>query len=276
MRALERRYGRLLRAYPASYRRERGDEILSTLLEAASAGQGWPSLRDARALVMGGLRVRAAQNHRLGTATNLRLAALLGVALWLALNCALGISRSFSPSGHAVTGQPGFQWLVWPLVLVAVVLVWFAPRAVALAVPLVAAAASVVAWPPSQKLLEFTLALLALAALSLGRERPPRSWLWWLAAFAAWAAHPFAAGFVSRQVLGAAWVALIFAVLIALVLWIVVDARPAIALAVVIVLLGAPALARGGIHLSAGAGYLVAAAVLAIPALVRLRRQAVL
>jgi hypothetical protein len=115
-----------------------------------------------------------------------------------------------------VTGQPGFQWLVWPLVLVAVVLVWFAPRAVALAVPLVAAAASVVAWPPSQKLLELTLALLALAALSLGRERPPRSWLWWLSAFTAWGAHPLAAWFVSRQVLGAAWAALIFAVLIAL------------------------------------------------------------
>ena len=28
-----------------------------------------------------------------------------------------------------LTGQPGYQWLVWPLVLVAVVLVWFAPRA---------------------------------------------------------------------------------------------------------------------------------------------------
>jgi hypothetical protein len=166
VRALERRYGRLLRAHPASYRRERGNEILSTVLEAASAGQGRPSLRDARALVMGGLRVRAAQNHRLGTATNLRLAALLGVALWLALNCALGISRSFSPSGQAATGQPGYQWLVWPLVLVAVVLVWFAPRAVALAVPLVAAAASVVAWPPSQKLLEFALALLARCSLA--------------------------------------------------------------------------------------------------------------
>ena len=58
MSLLERRCDWLLRAYPAWYRRERAAEMLGTLLEASGPGQSWPSLRDARALVTGGLRVR--------------------------------------------------------------------------------------------------------------------------------------------------------------------------------------------------------------------------
>jgi hypothetical protein len=55
---LERRCRWLLRAYPAWYRRDRGAEMLGTLLEASRPGARWPSFRDARALVLGGLRVR--------------------------------------------------------------------------------------------------------------------------------------------------------------------------------------------------------------------------
>jgi hypothetical protein len=55
---LERRCRWLLFAYPAWYRRRRAGEMLGTLLEASGPGQSWPSLRDARALVTGGLRVR--------------------------------------------------------------------------------------------------------------------------------------------------------------------------------------------------------------------------
>ncbi len=58
MSALERRCRWLLRAYPAWYRRRRGEEMLGTLLEASPPGRKWPSFRDARALVIGGLRVR--------------------------------------------------------------------------------------------------------------------------------------------------------------------------------------------------------------------------
>ena len=58
MTPLERHCGWLLRAYPAWYRRERAGEMLGTLLEASPAGRRWPSFRDARALVTGGLRVR--------------------------------------------------------------------------------------------------------------------------------------------------------------------------------------------------------------------------
>jgi hypothetical protein len=55
---LERRCRWLLLAYPAWYRRERSGEMLGTLLEASAPGRRWPSFRDARALVIGGLRVR--------------------------------------------------------------------------------------------------------------------------------------------------------------------------------------------------------------------------
>jgi len=56
--ALERRCRWLLRAYPAWYRRDRGGEMVGTLLEASPPGARWPSFRDARALVIGGARVR--------------------------------------------------------------------------------------------------------------------------------------------------------------------------------------------------------------------------
>ena len=58
MTPLERRCRWLLLTYPARYRRDRAGEMLGTLLEASGPGQSWPSLRDARALVTGGLRVR--------------------------------------------------------------------------------------------------------------------------------------------------------------------------------------------------------------------------
>jgi hypothetical protein len=55
---LERHCRWLLRAYPAWYRRERAAEMLGTLLAASPPGRKWPSFRDSRALVAGGLRVR--------------------------------------------------------------------------------------------------------------------------------------------------------------------------------------------------------------------------
>jgi len=56
--ALQRHCGWLLRAYPAWYRRDRAGEMLGTLLEASPPGARWPSFGEARALVIGALRVR--------------------------------------------------------------------------------------------------------------------------------------------------------------------------------------------------------------------------
>lgn len=62
---LERRYGRLLRLYPSAYRRERGDEVLTTLLETAEPGTVRPTARETLALVLGALRAHAGTNVRL-------------------------------------------------------------------------------------------------------------------------------------------------------------------------------------------------------------------
>jgi hypothetical protein len=56
---LERRYARLLGAYPAGYRHEHQQEILATLLDSTHPGQRHPSVREAAALAVGGLRTRA-------------------------------------------------------------------------------------------------------------------------------------------------------------------------------------------------------------------------
>jgi hypothetical protein len=55
---LERRCRWLLCFYPGWYRRERADEMLGTLLEASPPGARWPAFHEARALVLGGVRVR--------------------------------------------------------------------------------------------------------------------------------------------------------------------------------------------------------------------------
>ena len=54
----ERRYRRLLLAYPGSYRRRHGAEIVTTLLEMAESGHGRPSAAQALHLVACGLRQR--------------------------------------------------------------------------------------------------------------------------------------------------------------------------------------------------------------------------
>ena len=58
---LRRRYQRLLATYPSAYRRAHGDEIISTLLDAARPDQQLPAPREAVSLLLGGLRTRAHQ-----------------------------------------------------------------------------------------------------------------------------------------------------------------------------------------------------------------------
>ncbi|GAB3341912.1 hypothetical protein RMN56_14785 [Micromonospora halotolerans] len=89
MTELERRYRWLLRAYPRAYRQYRADEMLETLLATADNTRR-PSLREAAALVVGGLRARTGVD-RLGSRSALghsalRLSALsllvYGLTLW--------------------------------------------------------------------------------------------------------------------------------------------------------------------------------------------------
>jgi hypothetical protein len=55
---LARRYRRLLLCYPRAWRRERGEELVATLLEAAPPGRTRPSAREAANLIGHGLRAR--------------------------------------------------------------------------------------------------------------------------------------------------------------------------------------------------------------------------
>ena len=112
MSPLERRCRLLMRAYPAAYRRERSDEIMATLLEATPEGRRRPLLRDMRALIMGGLRARAAQNRRFTTAVNLRLAVLAGVCIYVGMAAAGDLDAFFYSELHrgvlkgVLAGQP--------------------------------------------------------------------------------------------------------------------------------------------------------------------------
>ncbi|YCK33766.1 hypothetical protein ACNF49_06600 [Actinomadura sp. ATCC 39365] len=56
--ALERRYRKLLLAYPRTYRAAHGDELLDVLLESAAPGRRVPVPREAWGLLRGGVRSR--------------------------------------------------------------------------------------------------------------------------------------------------------------------------------------------------------------------------
>ncbi|MDR2987141.1 MAG: hypothetical protein LBV34_20120 [Nocardiopsaceae bacterium] len=99
MSPLERRCRRLLHAYPAWYRRDRGGEMLGALLEASPPGARWPSFRDARALLIGGMRVRG-------------LTWLLSM-LWVMIGAG-GALYAIVTFSHVGYGQ-GVIWMVqWP------------------------------------------------------------------------------------------------------------------------------------------------------------------
>jgi hypothetical protein len=279
MTTLERRCRLLLRAYPAAYRQERGEEIIGTLLEATPPGRSWPLFRDVRALAVGGLRARAALNRRLTTAANLRIAVLVGVAGYLAFSAVAYLRVA----AHLLTGANVAHQAGWPALAVAVLLglavglTWASSRRAVLVAAVLAAAVAVsltgawqhleFGWPVTE------LACLAALALLAGRaERPGRQWLWPVALVAA---LPLVTGFLP----GAG--TLVFGVLLAVVgivgvLWVVIDARPAIAAAAFLLAFWLPSgidnLARGA-GIAAGVPLLAIVSAVTAVALWRLHRQ---
>ena len=55
---MHRSYRRLLLAYPGWHRRERGLEMLTTMLDAAEPGRRRPAVADVLDILWGGLRCR--------------------------------------------------------------------------------------------------------------------------------------------------------------------------------------------------------------------------
>lgn len=112
----EDRLRRLLRAYPAWYRSERGEEILSTLRESAQARGGRVSLGEAGSLLAHGLAVRFDLSER-GTLGELagRLASPgLALAALLA-TVALVFGELLAPSYMGGPAHPGPFLTVGPI-----------------------------------------------------------------------------------------------------------------------------------------------------------------
>lgn len=232
MTTLERRYRSLLRAYPAWYRAERGGEILGTLLEASAADRSWPAARDAGALILGGLRVRASQHERQTTAGALRqavlLAAMLNLAPWSSRD--LGFVRG--EWGYIFPSML-FAWvnLILGLLTLAVMAgAWFGRRAV-VAVVALATAGLWVYQPPGNLLYmaaEPVLALAALAILAFAGERLPRSWLWLAGVW--YLAHLLPVIFQASGLIGSLLGLFTpFGITIGAIGWSVIDARPMLA-----------------------------------------------
>lgn len=102
---LELAYRRLLRAYPAGYRRARGDEIVSTLLAAARPGRRRPTIAEAGDLVYHGIRTRV-RAMRCGVA-----APAAGEAIGLAAVVSLTVAAAVAVAiivGVSVLAQPVF------------------------------------------------------------------------------------------------------------------------------------------------------------------------
>ena len=138
---LARRYRRLLFAYPDSYRRQRGDELLGTLLDTARPGQRRPTAPTRPTCVLGGLRQRLGGTVAADLEAGIALAAPFALALaaglcgflWLTVE---RLPDGFSPGGPFLTVGPA-AYAVW---LVAAVLRAVLPAAAA-RVPVAAAMA---------------------------------------------------------------------------------------------------------------------------------------
>ncbi|MER6949556.1 hypothetical protein ABT294_36640 [Nonomuraea sp. NPDC000554] len=194
MTTLERRYRRLLLAYPRTYRATHGDELLDVLLESAGPGQSVPAAREALGLIFGGARARIvhlatgstwADGLHLGiTAVSAaNLAVLLPYATtlpWWTLLSALAllaVLRGRLWAALALTALTGVKavaiaggWRLFDLTLVPVLPTFLTGDA------LFGASSPVV--------VAFAYAVVLLGLLALTRRGGPvrlRSWWWWSA-----------------------------------------------------------------------------------------------
>ncbi|WP_020524137.1 hypothetical protein [Catelliglobosispora koreensis] len=87
MSRIEKRFALLLLAFPRHYRRARGAEMLTTLLDGAQPGQQWPSARTALSVVSSGIRCRL----RLRPGKFSRIAAVMTTLAGVIFGATLGI-----------------------------------------------------------------------------------------------------------------------------------------------------------------------------------------
>jgi hypothetical protein len=250
---LERRARALLRAYPAEYRHGRAEEIIGTLLEVAPPGRSFPTAREAWSLIAGGRTARAARNRRPGPKANLRLALLLGISIYLSVVFSLDLAGNASWLTNTTTA----------LGLAVALAPWLGSRkaTAALAIPAGALLAhgdlrQAHGTTTAALLADLLIAMAALAALSGGPVRLPRSWLWLPGAL------PLALAtgrlLSPQQVIGLGHesylefleMGTLLLLAVVVVCWFVTDARPALALCLAVlqgaVLIILPELTYGG------------------------------
>jgi hypothetical protein len=92
--ALEARYRLLLWAYPKRYRRERGAEMIGTLMDAAGPDQRRPTVREATVLVLRGLQTRAGTHGAAAASRGGRGALRLAVLLLLTYATAGSLAKT--------------------------------------------------------------------------------------------------------------------------------------------------------------------------------------
>ncbi|MDG4796422.1 hypothetical protein [Micromonospora sp. WMMD1082] len=178
MTMLERRYRRLLRAYPADYRRDRGDEIVGTYLDLAVPGRRWPSPADAADLVRGGLRQRLRAAGATDLLPGVRLAGLLALAtatflagFWAVVEQQPPPAESGAPTFGLFVSAGVVTWFAWLLPATLALVAPGRPTRAAIALALLTTVAvpvtSLVAGLPRPPLLvlapQVALAVLALA-----------------------------------------------------------------------------------------------------------------
>ncbi|WP_163510537.1 hypothetical protein [Fodinicola acaciae] len=102
---LDRRYRLLLHAYPRAYRRDRGEEILDTLLAAAPPSRRFPAMRETFNLLRGGMRCRLGRPRSRMIVVVAALAVIVGAFLgasaasWLGWQTARALPDSAQTAG---------------------------------------------------------------------------------------------------------------------------------------------------------------------------------
>jgi hypothetical protein len=142
--SLERRYRQWLRVYPRTYRGEREEEILQTLLALSRPGQRWPAPREVAAMTLQGLRVRANAVDAFAAPRQWLAALPLAACLLLALRLMDVFLVLPNALGDATTRAPeNLARLAWPALPAGLVLAAVHWRAYRLAILFAAAPALV-------------------------------------------------------------------------------------------------------------------------------------
>ena len=258
---LERHARLLLRAYPAQWRAERGEEMLDTILQETREGRDWPSFLESASLVASGIRARAAANRRVPVGVAIRQASVLGLALYCVHKAGDTLLEvSYLPPHH----YPVAPMITFAVAMLAVAtLAWTGSRLAVLARAVVTVAAY--GWWNSSDLFWITgmriglanlltdvlpvATTLALLVLVTGRRaRPEVGWLTFpglssalaVVALLMWDPNVVHAVTLSNAFLSNRATALLALGALLAIAWLVTDLRPAIGVAAFLAVTNVP------------------------------------